>query len=158
LGRFEAWDVLRLGHFEAGTFCSLDLMSLEVLYLGRFAAWTLCLWTFCRCTVQAHAAFPFIPMLHVHPCPPCLSMYVNAVCSCCIQCRSSMLHVHVSCPCCISILYVHAACQCLIPFFISMLHVHATSPCCISMLHAPAVCLLHALAAYLLWMPMLHVH
>ncbi len=25
-------------------------MSLDVLYLGRFAAWTLCLWTFCRCT------------------------------------------------------------------------------------------------------------
>ncbi len=35
-----------------GTFCSLDLMSLDVLYLGRFAAWTLCLWTFCRCTFQ----------------------------------------------------------------------------------------------------------
>jgi hypothetical protein len=31
LGRFEAWDVLRLGRFEAGTFCSLDLMSLDVL-------------------------------------------------------------------------------------------------------------------------------
>jgi hypothetical protein len=33
LGRFEAWDVLRLGRFEAGTYCSLDLMSLDILYL-----------------------------------------------------------------------------------------------------------------------------
>jgi hypothetical protein len=50
LGRFEAWDVLRLGRFAAGTFCSLDIMSLNVLYLGRFAAWTLCLWMFFMCT------------------------------------------------------------------------------------------------------------
>jgi hypothetical protein len=31
LGRFEAWDILRLGCCAAGTFCSLDVMSLDVL-------------------------------------------------------------------------------------------------------------------------------
>ncbi len=64
LGRFEAWDVLWLWTFcildvsgfgrfeawtfEAGTFCSLDVMYLNVLYFGRFAAWT-----FCMCTGKA---------------------------------------------------------------------------------------------------------
>ncbi len=37
---------MRLGRFEVGTF-SWDVMSLDILYLGRFAAWMLCLGTFC---------------------------------------------------------------------------------------------------------------
>jgi hypothetical protein len=52
LGRFEAWDVLRLR-----TFCILDVLELGrfgagTLCLWTFCLWTLCLWTFCRCTAD----------------------------------------------------------------------------------------------------------
>ncbi len=48
----------------------------------------------------------------------------------------SLPHVHVACPCRMSMLLVHAACTCRM----SMPNVHAECPCCMFMLHVLAAC------------------
>jgi hypothetical protein len=89
---------------------------------------------------NVHAAFPITSILYVHACQSCpcwgFSMHVNAVFSCCIPFRLSVLHISASCTYCMSMVHVHVAC----PYFMFMLHAHAACSCFMFILHVRASC------------------
>jgi hypothetical protein len=74
-------------------------------------------------------------VLHVHV----FMLLVHAV--------MSLLHVHVSFPCSMSIQHVHAACHGACPCRLSMLHTRAACPFCMPIVHVH-VSMLHVYAAW----------
>ncbi len=94
--------------------------------------------------IHIHSEFLcFRSMLHAH---------AILVSPCCMSRVKSLLHVHASCPLCISILYICPRCMSMsmphvlaaypcCPCFTSFLHIHASCPCHMSRLHVHAACL-----------------
>jgi hypothetical protein len=57
LGTSCSWDVLCLGHFEAWDVCIWDVLYLERFVTDRFVVEMFCLRTFCRSIVSLSARF-----------------------------------------------------------------------------------------------------